>query len=271
MLFLNQDKKMVRLMSLLYQRDGEWQKYTDLARGIDASPKTVKIYIENLEKIFYEYVQFQQTGSMVQVVFDPNFGLLTMHRIFLFHSLIVQILYHSFFSPNIEKIDLSLDLDCSESSIFRNIRLFNQELPQVYDLEFSYSQMQFIGPEREIQKFYINFFIEVMPDPLAWPFEKYISEEDVQTLAYLIGKYIHGRKMYPAHFKYIKIALGVSLIRLQQGFVIPVEEYSPIFYPKVEELVKVPAAGLVLDHYVRKNDEDRVQLMYQILTYLFSV
>lgn len=270
MLFLKQDKKMMRLMTLLYRHDGEWCKYLDLARHLDVSLKTVKSYLENSESIFSKHALFEYSSAMVRVSFNANFGLLTMQRTFLYHSLIVQILYHTFFKPNMDKLDLSLLLNCSETSIFRNIQQFNEILASVYDLQFSYATLQFVGTEREIQKFYINFFIEIFPDPMQWAFDGYISEEDVQALTRILAKYIRGQHLYPAHFKYIKVALAVAALRLKQGFKVPINSYNPDICNKIAHILQIPAGRLLLDHYFQDWAMTPIHCLYQILAYFLS-
>ncbi|MFM9414059.1 helix-turn-helix domain-containing protein [Peptococcus simiae] len=261
---------MMRLMTLLYRHDGEWLKYTELAREIGISRRTVKTYTENLEKLFADYSKFEHTGSMIRGSFNSNFGLLTMQKTFLYNSLIVQIFYKSFFRPNMDKLDLSMDLNCSVSSIFRNVQLFNEKFAVGYKLRYSYADLQFTGDERDIQKFYVNFFIEVLPNPLSWPFEDFFAEEDAKVLTRLAGKYINKRPFHPAHFKYVKMALAVALIRLQQGYAIPINEHNPLFIPRLEKVLADPEAQAILDKYAVDPDSSRLDFLYQLLAYFLS-
>lgn len=270
MLFLNQDKKMMTLMSLLYQNDGDWHQYTDLSHELKVSRKTIKSYLENLEAVFQDHAHFRYTNSMVHVQFDPNFGLLTMQRTFLQNTLIVQILQQAFFTPNMNKLDLSLALNCSESSIFRNIQQFNELLTDIFELEFSYARFQFIGSEREIRKFYINFFIEILPDPTIWPFEDFISEEEIKSLCNIITEYLHKHHLNPVLVKYLRVGLAVSLVRLKQGFTLTTENPHPTVFQTIETILQAPEVRDLLGRHFPDSEEPPSKWLYQILAYFLS-
>lgn len=123
-------------MTFLYRNNQKWIKNTDLLQFLDVSRKTLRSYLDQLQDLFKDLTHFDYTGSMVQVTFDPNFGLLTLQRTFLQESLMVKILQQNFFHTDLTKLDLIIDLNTSETSIYRACQTFNQEIDGVYDLTY---------------------------------------------------------------------------------------------------------------------------------------
>ena len=268
MLVNGQDKKMMNLMTHLYRYNNEWLNIRNLMHYLGVSRKTLYSYLHRLELIFSDLAEFTYYGSMIKSSFDSKFGLLTMQRIFLNKSLIVNILKLTFFQKDIDKLDLAIDLDVSETSIYRSIKFLNDSLEGIYKLNYSYSTLKFIGSEEEIRKFFINFFIETNPYPNEWIFNDLLDEESVKIIVRNLAPYIHV-KMYYAHFEYIKIALAVSIIRLKQGYKIGTDEKNT----KLVKIVKDFSKNKDISNFIEKefpNSKDKVEdVLYQILTYFF--
>ena len=247
MLFLNQDKNLMALLTILYKERNKWIQLGDLAAVIGVTKKTVRNYVLIVEKKFKDHAEFFYNGSMLYVQFRPNFGLISMKKLLVRESLLYNILFHAFFDPSIKKSDLAFDLGFSETSIYRHVQNFNEQLLGVYDLSFSYSDFQFEGEEKEIQKFYVNMFIETMLHPGEWPFAGKISEDLVETFAERMYDFLHFSPS-PAQHNYIKISIAVSFFRLLQGHPIHTENYR-------EELI-ANAKLLASDEVVRNLVED---------------
>lgn len=268
MLVNGQDKKMMNLMTHLYRYNNEWLNIRNLMHYLGVSRKTLYSYLNSLELIFQDLVDFNYCGSMIKSSFDSKFGLLTMQRTFLSKSLIVNILKLTFFQKDINKLDLAIDLNVSETSIYNSVKFLNDSLEGVYKLDYSYSSLQFVGQEEEIRKFFINFFIETNPYPNERIFNDLLDEESVKIIVRNLAPYIHG-KMYYAHFEYIKIGLAVSIIRLRQGYKLETDEKNA----KLVKIVKDLSKNKDISNFIEKefpHSEDKVEdILYQILTYFF--
>lgn len=269
MLFTEQEKKIIKLITCFYRNNGKWLKYNELVLYIGTSKKTLRSYIDRLHDLFFDLCEFDYTGSMVRVKFDSNFGLVTMQRIFLDKSLIVRILKRTFFCDYKSKLDLAIDLNTSESSIFRAIQTLNNGLPDFYDLTFSYSKLQFEGSESEIQKFYVNLFIETNPDPLYWPFEDFMREEEANAFARHITNYVQN-SIYPDQFEYIKVVLAVASIRLKKSHKISISPTDDDLYQKIEELAKKPEISAFLERFFPEFRANKTFTAYQIVSYFLN-
>lgn len=269
MLVNGQDKKMMNLMTHLYRYNNEWLNIRNLMHYLGVSRKTLYSYLNNLELIFSDLVDFNYCGSMIKSSFDSKFGLLTMQRTFLNKSLIVNILKLTFFQKDINKLDLAIDLNVSETSIYRSVKFLNDSLEGVYKLNYSYSSLQFVGQEEEIRKFFINFFIETNPYPNDWIFDDSLDQESVKIIIRNLAPYING-KMYYAHFEYIKIGLAVSIIRLRHGHELETEEKNA----KLLKIVRDFSKNKDISKFLEKefpHSEDKVEdILYQILAYFFT-
>ena len=193
MLVDKKDKKLMRLMTYLYRNNNKSLNLRDLMRYIKVSRKTLNSYIDRLEYLFSDLAEFTLSGSNLKVNIDSKFGLLTMQRTFLNKSLIINILKHTFFQTNIDKLDIAINFNVSETSIYRSIKFLNNSLEGVYNLSYSYSDLHFIGNEEEIRKFYINLFIETNPSPNNWAFSDLLNQESINVIIKNLMPYVHGK------------------------------------------------------------------------------
>ena len=115
MLFLNQDKNLMALLTILYKERNKWIQLGDLAAVIGVTKKTVRNYVLIVEKKFKDHAEFFYNGSMLYVQFRPNFGLISMKKLLVRESLLYKILFQVFFDPTIKKSDLAFDLGFSET------------------------------------------------------------------------------------------------------------------------------------------------------------
>lgn len=118
MLFLNQDKNLMALLTILYKERNKWIQMADLAALIGVTRKTVRNYILSIEEKFREHVRFYYNGSMVYVQFHPNFGLISMKKLLIRESLLYRILVNYFFEPETKK-----SRTCLRTWIQRNLDL----------------------------------------------------------------------------------------------------------------------------------------------------
>lgn len=270
MLLTDQDHKMLFLMTFLFRNNNKWIKLNDLALHLNISKKTLHVYLDKLQRLFSDYGKFYSAGSMVKVNINPNFGLITAQRKFLNQSLIVKGLKKSFFNQQINKFDLSLEFDVSESSIYRSIKSFNGIIANICDLKFSYSNMCFEGEEEEIQKFYINFFIETNPDPTKWLFEDYFKEEYATKFASALIKFVKN-KIYPSHYEYIKVAIAIATIRLKQGFKIPEDRYNKALINLLRPLSKDKIIRDIIRNEFPQCEENEIsEKFFNIIGYFLS-
>ncbi|WP_455257137.1 helix-turn-helix domain-containing protein, partial [Peptoniphilus asaccharolyticus] len=269
MLVNEQDKKLMSLMTYLYRNNNKWLNLRDLMLHIKVSRKTLKSYIYRLEYMFSDLVEFTFSGSMLKINLDSKFGLLTMQRTFLNESLIINILKHTFFQTNVDKLDIAINFNVSETSIYRSIKFLNNSLEGVYNLQYSYSDLHFIGNEEEIRKFYINLFIETNPSPNNWAFSDLLNQESINIIIRNLEPYIHG-KMYYAHFEYIKIGIAVSIIRLGQGFKIGSNKDNKLLLNIVRDFSKNKEIVNFIKKEFPNSKENFTDIMYQILVYFFS-
>lgn len=269
MLVNNQDEKLIKLMTYLYRNNNKWLNLRDLMLHIDVSRKTLNSYIDKLEYIFSDLVEFTLSGSMLKINIDSNFGLLTMQRTFLNKSLIIKILKDTFFQTNIDKLDIAINFNVSETSIYRSIEGLNNSLEGVYNLHYSYSDLHFIGNEEEIRKFYINLFIETNPSPNNWVFSDLLNQESVNVIVRNLMPYIHG-EMYHAHFEYIKIGIAVSIIRFKQGYKIDSNRNNKQLINIVHDFSKNQEIVNFIKKEFPKSTFSLEDVLYQILVCFFS-
>lgn len=269
MLVNEQDKKLMSLMTYLYRNNNKWLNSKDLMLYLKVSRKTLNSYIDRLEYTFSDLVEFTLYGSMLKVNLDSKFGLLTMQRTFLYNLLIINILTRTFFQTNIDKLDIAINFNVSETSIYRSIKSLNNSLEGVYNLHYSYSDLHFIGNEEEIRKFYINLFDETNPSPNDWVFSDFLNQESVNVIVRNLMPYIHG-KMYHAHFEYIKIGIAVSIIRFKQGYKIDSNRNNK----KLINIVHDFSKNQEIVNFIKKEFPESTfsleDVLYQILVYFFS-
>lgn len=269
MLVNEQDKRLMSLMTYLYRNNNKWLNLRDLMLYIKVSRKTLNSYIDRLEYTFSDLVKFTISGSMLKINLDSKFGLLTMQRTFLNKSLIINILKQTFFQTNIDKLDIAINFNVSETSIYRSIKFLNNSLDGVYDLNYSYSDLHFIGNEEEIRKFYINLFIETNSSPKNWVFSDLLNQESVNVIVRNIIPYIHGEICY-THFEYIQIGIAVSIIRFKQGYKIDSNRNNNQLINIVQALSK----NQEIINFIKKEFPKSVcsleDVLYQILVYFFS-
>ena len=235
MLFLNQDKNLMALLTILYKERNKWIQMADLAAVIGVTRKTVRSYILSIAEKFSDHARFYFNGSMVYVQFHPNFGLFSMKKLLIRESLLYRILVNSFFEPETKKAELAFELGFSETSIYRHVQNFNELLDSAYDLNFSYSDFQLFGEEEEIRKFYVNLFKETMVFPDEWPFEDYVCEDVVDSFVDRMYRFLNFSPT-PAQHMYVKTSIAVSFIRLMQGHPIHTENYRDHLVEKAQLL-----------------------------------
>ena len=270
MLFLNQDKNLMALLTILYKEQNKWIQLGDLAAVIGVTKKTVRNYVLTIEKKFKDHAEFFYNGSMLYVKFRPNLGLISMKKLLVRESLLYKIVFHAFFDPSIRKSDLAIDLGFSETSIYRHVQNFNDQLQGVYDLSFSYSDFQFEGEEEEIQKFYVNMFIETMLHPGDWAFTGTISEDLVETFAQRMYSFFHFSPS-PAQHNYMKVSIAVSFFRLMQGHPIHTENYRDELIAKAKLLATDEVVKKLVDDVMpRQQVNTPVDLLVSVLSIFYA-
>lgn len=168
-----------------------------------------------------------------------------------------------FLTPNKDKLDLSLEMHASESSIYRNVQRLNKALSPYYKLHFSYKELAFCGQEEEIRTFYSNFFIEMSHATSRWPFSGLVEEEDVHQLIFHLAQDIRLAR-FPNHFKFVKYALAVALIRVQQGQEISGLDPQPFLHEVFKKMAGRPVVQEILEKYLPLTAEEPIEVLYQI-------
>lgn len=270
MLILNQEKNLMDLLTILYKAQNKWIQLADLAVVIGVTKKTMRNYVQIIEEKFKDYADFYYSGTMLYVQFRSNFGLIGMKKLLLRESLLYKILLNSFFDPSIKKTDLAFELGFSETSIYRHIQQFNEQLPDVYDLTFSYSDFKLKGKEEEIQKFYVNMFMETMLHPGDWPFTGTIREDVVETFAQRMYNYLHFSPS-PAQHIYIKVAIAVSFFRLLNGHPIHTENFRDDLVAKAKGLATDSVINdLAKDVMPKQQVDSTVDLLISVLSIFYA-
>lgn len=270
MLFLNQDKNLMALLTILYKERNKWIQMADLAAVIGVTRKTVRSYILSIEEKFREHVRFYYNGSMVYAQFHPNFGLLSMKKLLIRESLLYRILVNSFFEPETKKAQLAFELGFSETSIYRHMQNFNELLDSAYDLNFSYSDFQLLGNEEEIRKFYVNLFKETMVFPGEWPFEDYVCEDVVDTFVDRMYRFLNFSPT-PAQHMYVKTSIAVSFIRLMQGHPIHTENYRDHLVEKAQLLASDDVVNEIWEAISPKVGDNSMDDIDDILVSVLSI
>lgn len=269
MFLSEQDNKIISLMDYLYSNNNNWVRLSDLAALLKISRKTLNSYIYRLKDMFSESCTFSFTSSMLMVSFDPNFGMLTVKKTFLNKSLPVMGLKKTFFDMSLTKLDLVVDLDISESSIYRSIKSFNEYVKKSYELTYSYADLQFEGEEVEIQRFYTSLFIETNPNHDYWPFEDYLGEESAKILAREIIKLIPNNSN-TLNFEYIKTAIAIAVVRLKQGYKIILDRDEKDYLPLLEGILENKKVCAILDKHFPLYMKNRKEILRQILAFFIS-
>lgn len=111
MLFLNQDKNLMALLTILYKERNKWIQMADLAAVIGVTRKTVRSYILSIEEKFREHARFYYNGSMVYAQFHPNFGLLSMKKLLIVNHFSIEFSSILFLNRKQKKHNLPSSLD----------------------------------------------------------------------------------------------------------------------------------------------------------------
>lgn len=269
MIFLKQDENMYKLLEALFYKDGTWVRIDDLVDDLDLSKKTIHNYIYFLEKLFKNYAKFEMTSNLVKADFILDIGLKTIKKIFIKNSLISQILTITFLDEIKNKKDLATRLNTSDSSIFRNISYLNEAIKEIYNIEFSYADLDFVGDEYDIEKFYLNLFINTQISPLDWPFEGLVDEKDVTTIAESIGKSIYMEIIF-GQYSYIKTALAISLIRYRRGFKFKLGEIDQDMLSFVKKCLSNIEVARATRRLLPDENGDLTMILYQILAFFIN-
>lgn len=269
MLVNEHDKRLIKLMTYLYNNNNKWLNINELMLHLNVSRKTIYTYVHRLEYIFSGLVKFNFSGSMIKISVDSRFGILTMQRTFLNESLIIKILKLTFFRTDIDKLEISINLDVSETSIYRSIRFLNDSLDGVYKLNYSYSDLCFIGSEEEIRKFYINLFIETNPNPSDWVFDELLDQDSINVLVRSLKPYIHDQIFYD-QFQYLKIGIAISIIRFKQGYRMYSKENNKELLNIVQDLSKNQEIVNFIKKEFPLSKYSLKDILYQILVYFSS-
>lgn len=270
MLFLNQDKNLMALLTILYKERNKWIQLADLAAVIGVTRKTVRSYILSIQEKFGDHARFYFNGSMVYVQFHPNFGLISMKKLLIREFLLYKILVNSFFEPETKKAELAFELGFSETSIYRHTQNFNELLDSAYELEFSYSDFQLLGEEEEIRKFYVNLFKETMVFPGEWPFEGYICEEVIDSFVERMYRFLNFSPT-PAQHMYVKTSIAVSFIRLMQGHSIHTENFRDHLLEKAQLLASDDVVNDIWDEISSKvGDNSLDDILVSVLSIFYA-
>lgn len=269
MIFLKQDENMYKLLVALFHKDGTWVRMDDLVDELDLSKKTIHNYISSLEKLFKDYAKFEMTSNLVKADFILDIGLKTIKKIFIKNSLISEILTNTFLGKVDNKKDLALRLNTSDSSIFRNIAYLNEAIKEIYNIEFSYADLDFVGDEYDIEKFYLNLFINTQLSPLDWPFEGLVDEKDVTTIAESIGKSIYMEIIF-GQYSYIKTALAISIIRYRRGFKFKLGKIDQNMLAFVKNCLTNLQVARATRRLLPDEDGDLTMVLYQILAFFIN-
>lgn len=269
MIFLKQDENMYKLLEALFYKDGTWVRIDELVDDLDLSKKTIHNYICSLEKSFKNYAKFEMTSNLVKADFILDIGLKTIKKIFIKNSLISQILTITFLDEIKNKKDLATRLNTSDSSIFRNIGYLNEAIKDIYNIEFSYADLDFVGDEYDIEKFYLNLFISTQISPLDWPFEGLVDEKDVTTIAESIGKSIYMEIIF-GQYSYIKTALAISLIRYRRGFKFKLGEIDQDMLSFVKKCLSNIEVARATRRLLPDENGDLTMVLYQILAFFIN-
>ena len=269
MIFLKQDENMYKLLVALFHKDGTWVRMDDLVDELDLSKKTIHNYITSLEKLFKDYAKFEMTSNLVKADFILDIGIKTIKKIFIKNSLISEILTNTFLGKVDNKKDLALRLNTSDSSIFRNIAYLNEAIKEIYNIEFSYADLDFVGDEYDIEKFYLNLFINTQLSPLDWPFEGLVDEKDVTTIAESIGKSIYMEIIF-GQYSYIKTALAISIIRYRRGFKFKLGDIDQDMLSFVKKCLSNIEVARATRRLLPDENGDMTMALYQILAFFIN-
>ncbi|WP_106461497.1 helix-turn-helix domain-containing protein [Anaerococcus sp. Marseille-P3915] len=269
MIFLKQDENMYKLLEALFYKDGTWVRIDELVDDLDLSKKTIHNYICSLEKLFKNYAKFEMTSNLVKADFILDIGLKTIKKIFIKNALISQILTITFLDEMKNKKDLATRLNTSDSSIFRNIGYLNEAIKEIYNIEFSYADLDFVGDEYDIEKFYLNLFISTQISPLDWPFEGLIDEKDVTTIAESIGKSLYMEIIF-GQYSYIKTALAISLIRYRRGFKFKLGKIDQDMLSFVKKCLSNIEVARATRRLLPDENGDLTMVLYQILAFFIN-
>lgn len=260
---------MYELSVALFYHDRKWVKKKKLSDHLGLSKKTIETYLDIIEKLFEGLLEIDRTSKLIRANFSLSIGIKTIKKIFIRNSLIAKIIGYSFFHKIENKADLAARLGTSDSSIYRNIKSFNKSIRGVYDIKFSYAELDFEGDEFDIQKFLLNLFINTQTDPNYWPFEKEVSFRDATKIAYIIGSYINI-DIGLGQYSFIKTALAISIIRYKRGHRVKSESYDEEIIGYIKEAVKKPEVSFFFKKQFPSFDGDLVHLIYDVLAFFFE-
>lgn len=270
LLFLRQDYNMYKLALELFYNDGKRVKKDKLKNKLGISIKTIQNYMVIIEDILKDLVKFDQTSKLIKADFSMNIGAKTIKKFFIKNSLISQIIIYCFINQPQSKEELAKALSTSDSSIYRNIKNFNQAIKDIYNIKFSYTDLDFLGDEFYIQKFYLNLFINTQTKPNSRPFAKYISHKDATTVANIIGKYVNNEFIF-GQYSYVKTALAISIIRYKMGKRIELDSYDDKNLRKIKDAFKsYPGLRLIFNKIFPNYAGDEVKLVYDIIAFFFT-
>ncbi|MHA6392977.1 helix-turn-helix domain-containing protein [Aerococcus mictus] len=237
------DQRRLNIIKYLISSDQEMVAIKELKNHFNCSSQTIISDLKQLILIFPDKLQFEMKYKYIKLVASPPPQVNAFYPYF-FSNSIYFILIRTIFSQKIYYISYMCEkLFVSRSTLYRIIDSINQFFTSYYpSLSLTMNPFTIEGPEREVRKFYYDFF-EFGYQLTQWPFNE-VSHQDINKISLYLRHSMPSLGLYSSH-PLFPIILAINLIRYKHKDLVQ-DSYLPRDLSSLQESLTATKAQFTI-------------------------
>lgn len=260
------DKTKIQLLYTLLERK-KWWKLDELAKQFQVSKKSIKLYLQEFEKVFKnfkgEITLFYDNNQSILLKKTENFPIYNVYLHYYKKSYNFRLINHMFIYPQHRLEDFARCQFTSISTVYRYGKLL---IPffQRFKIKFQPYALKLIAPESAIRSFYYYFYWQSYVNN-CWPFEIEKSSISKQLDCF---EEIYKITFNPTQRKIFEFWLAIIRWRHISGFPAEVDK-------EWEEVITMDQYFSLLEKWNQSCKQlslsDYRELPYEELLYLYQI
>lgn len=217
------EQRQLHLIEILHTRT-QAISISEMARMLGYSKRAITLDIMTIQEKF-PFLQIQVNNQIITMDILSHYNLTYVYQYMFQRNSGIQMLEQLFLHKRTNLTDLTNLLQLSQATIYRLIEQVNENISDKYGVEISTNPFQLKGDEEKIRTLFSQLFSDIYTQ-LEWPFVN-TDEAAVTDLIIKITDAIH----FPLNYigiDYMKTLVAVNLVRLKQGYTIPVDSEKAI-------------------------------------------
>lgn len=190
-----------------------------LAEKLKLSLRTLQLDVEQINIDYHPLLHIHKANSELRLDYHSGKTIRAVYQYLLKNELGFILLDRNFRYGYASQQHAAVDLKTSRSTIYRLIQKINPRLSK-YHIQIGSPNLAFIGEEIDIRFFFAQFFSESTQFG-EWPFET-IDQAALKEMIIFAYSLVDDKLSYPT-LRFLLFSVGVNLIRLRQGYRIPVQ------------------------------------------------